>query len=216
MSTPLPSPSAGSQPEGTPLYEGAEISETATGQVIAGHRYDGIREYDNPMPRWWVSIFWLTVVFSPIYVLGVHVFGWLPTYQGHLANQTAELAAVREAYAAANPAFSTEPEVLAAYVASPDNAAAGAATFAAVCAACHGDKGQGTIGPNLTDDHWIHGASPAEVYALVTHGAVEKGMPAWEAALSDEERGQLTAFIASLRGTNPPGAKAPQGEKVDG
>ena len=178
--------------------------------------YDGIREYDNPMPRWWVTIFWLTVVFAPLYVLGVHVFDWLPTYQGHLANQTAELEAVREAYAAAHPPFSTEPEALAAFAASPDNAAAGAATYTAVCAACHGDKGQGLIGPNLTDAYWLHGASAADVYAIVTHGVLDKGMPSWEAALSDEERGQITAYIASLRGTNPPGAKEPQGEKVGG
>ena len=185
-------------------------------QLIPGHHYDGIKEYDNPMPRWWVGLFWLTIVFSPVYALAVHRFDWLTDYDGHLAAQTADLDAVREAYASANPAFADDPATLAIYAANADNAVAGAATYAAVCAACHGDKGQGLIGPNLTDDFWLHREAPEDIYAVLKNGVLEKGMPAWEAALSDEERGQLVAFVTSIRGTDPPGAKAPQGDKVDG
>ncbi len=203
-----PGDSAPSTGDGAP----ADAHSTHGGH---GHRYDGIQEFDNPMPRWWVALFWLTIAFTPLYIAAVHVFGWLPTYDRHLAAQTDDLTAVREAYAAANPAFATDPATLATYAANADNAAAGAATYAALCVACHGDKGQGLIGPNLTDEHWLHGATPEAVYAVLTKGVVEKGMPAWDAALSDEERGQLLAFITSIYDTHPPGAKEPQGVEVE-
>jgi len=190
--------------------------EPSDDHLIAGHRYDGIREYDNPMPRWWVLLFWVTMAFAPLYVLGVHVFGWIPTYGERLETQTAELEAVRTAYAASTPSFSTEPAALATFAANPDNAAAGAAVFATTCVACHGAKGEGIIGPNLTDDYWIHGAAPEQVFEVITKGVLEKGMPPQEAALTPEQRGQLVAFIESIHGTNPPGAKEPQGDKVEG
>ncbi|MCA0268576.1 MAG: c-type cytochrome [Bacteroidetes bacterium] len=183
---------------------------------IAGHRYDGIREYDNPMPRWWVMIFWATIIWSPLYILGEYVFDWIPTYSERLAAQTERLEATRTAYTAANPTFSTEPAALAEYATNPDHAAEGAVLFATTCVACHGDKGQGGIGPNLTDDYWIHGGTPEQVFAVITKGVLDKGMPPQEATLTDEQRGQLVAFIESIHGSNPPGAKEPQGDKTEG
>lgn len=192
-------------------------ADPAPDRVITGHRYDGIREYDNPMPRWWLWLFWASIAWSPLYVLAVHVFDWIPTYGERLAAQTEQLEEVRTTFAASNPTFSTEPAALAEYAANPDNAAAGAAVYAsAACVACHGDKGQGLIGPNLTDEYWIHGAKAENLFTVLTNGVLEKGMPAQQATLSDEQRGQLVAYIFSLKGTNPPGAKAPQGDKADG
>lgn len=184
--------------------------------AIAGHLYDGIREYDNPMPRWWVWLFWITIFWTPVYILGVHFMDFIPEYGEVLTEQTAALEEVRTAYAASNPTFSTEPAALAAFAENADNAAAGAAVYATTCVACHGDKGQGGIGPNLTDEFWIHGAAPEQVFTVITKGVLDKGMPPQEATLSDEQRGQLVAFIRTLKGTNPPGGKEPQGEKVEG
>lgn len=179
--------------------------------TIQGHNYDGIREYDNPMPGWWVWLFWLTIVFAPIYFLGVHVFGFINTYEEDLAANQQELQEMRDAYAAAHPSFSADAETLARYVADPAQAEAGKATFMLYCMPCHGDQGQGLIGPNLTDNYWLHGNTDVEIFTTITNGVVEKGMTAWENTLTAEQRAQLVAYIRSIAGTNPPGAKEPQG-----
>lgn len=184
------------------------------GVVIQGHNYDGIQEFDNPMPGWWVWLFVITVVFSPIYVLGVHVFGFIDTYEDDLAEGQADLQMIREAHAAQNPAQTVDAAALAAYVDDPAQVAAGAETYATYCQACHGDQGQGLIGPNLTDDYWIHGATNEDVFTVITEGVVEKGMTPWEAVLTVEQRAQVMAFVQSIRGTNPPNAKAPEAEPV--
>ncbi len=79
------------------------------------------------------------------------------------------------------------------------------------CMPCHGDQGQGLIGPNLTDAYWLHGNTDVDLFNVITRGVVEKGMTAWESTLSAEQRAQLVSFIRSLAGTTPPGAKEPQG-----
>ncbi len=181
-------------------------------QLIAGHSYDGIKEYDNPMPRWWVGMFWLTGLFAVAYVPLVHFTDVIDTYQADLAEQTAALNARRAAYEAANPTFEASDEALESFVASASAAEAGAVTYASVCAACHGAQGEGLIGPNLADTYWLHGPSNLDIFNVITHGELEKGMPAWEAALSAEERANLVSYVRSLAGTDPPGAKEPQGE----
>ena len=187
-----------------------ELTGPADDQVILGHKYDGIREYDNPMPGWWVGLFWASMAFMPVYALGVHTFGWFDTYEEDLAQAQADLEATREAYRASG-GFDVSPAALAEYVGDDVFVAAGQANFA-VCAACHGQQGEGLIGPNLADPYWIHGGSPADVYEILEVGVPEKGMPAWDTQFSEEERAQITAFVMSLQGTDPPGAKAPEGE----
>jgi cytochrome c oxidase cbb3-type subunit 3 len=186
--------------------------EPAAAPLLEGHAYDGIREYDNPMPGWWTWLFVACIAWSPVYLLGVHVFGFFDTYEEKLMASQAELASVREAYAASAPSFPTDPRSLDEFASDPANAAAGAAIYATTCAACHGDQGQGLIGPNLTDDAWIHGGSAADIYTTISEGVVAAGMPAWDAQLSDEEQGQAMAFVVSIRGTNPPNPKPPQGD----
>jgi cytochrome c oxidase cbb3-type subunit 3 len=186
------------------------LTGPADDQVILGHKYDGIREYDNPMPGWWVALFVGSVLVMPFYGLGVHVFDWFDTYEENLAQAQAELAAQRDAYRARG-GFDASPVALAEYAEDPTFVAAGQANFA-VCAACHGQRGEGLIGPNLTDAYWIHGSSPADVYEMLEVGVPEKGMPAWDSQFSEEERAQITAFVLSLKNTDVPGGKAPEGE----
>lgn len=181
-------------------------------QVIKGHKYDGIREYDNPMPGWWIALFWICVIFAGIYVLGVHVFDVIDTYEEDLAESLERLETVRTAYAEANPTFEADPATLAEFVGDTQAIEAGAQTYAAVCAACHGEQGGGSIGPNLTDNYWIHGNTNMDMYNVITEGVAAKGMPPWDSALSPEERAQLIAFLQSIHGTEPPNAKEPQGE----
>lgn len=180
--------------------------------IIAGHNYDGIQEYDNPMPGWWLWIFWATIIFAPVYILGVHVFDFIDTYDDDLQESLAELEEVRSAYELQNPSFEPTEENLAAYVGDDDAETAGQALFSANCAACHGPDGGGLIGPNLTDDYWIHGPTNQDIYRIITEGVLDKGMTPWESVLSPEERAHLVAYIRSLEGTDPPDAREPQGE----
>lgn len=201
--------------------DAAVLPETAVGEgavdrVIQGHTYDGIREYDNPMPGWWVALFWIGILFAPVYMLGIHTFGYINTYQDDFAEAGTRLEAVRTAYAATGPSFKTDEGALREYAGDAQMAAAGAAHFATICAACHGAQGQGVIGPNLTDDRWIHGGAASQVWASIENGFPAKGMPPMSAQLSPEERAQTMAYIYSLQGTNPPGAKAPEGEVSTG
>lgn len=185
-------------------------------QLIQGHRYDGIKEYDNPMPGWWVWLFWATGVFAVVYVVGITFGGFIDTYEEDLAQSQAELAEIRQAYLEANPVFQADAASLAEAIENEMMAEAGAQHYASYCAACHGDAGQGVIGPNLADNYWVHGGTPVDVYNVITNGVIEKGMAAWQGALTPEERAELVAYIyADLQGTDPAGAKAPEGELVE-
>jgi len=184
-------------------------------QVIKGHQYDGIREYDNPMPGWWLWLLWATVIFSVIYILGIHVFGFVDTYEEDLAQGQAELETRRAAFAQTQPAFEADEATLATFVGDDARIAAGAANFNAVCSPCHGPEGQGSIGPNLTDAYWINGGANVDLFNVISKGVVEKGMAPWEGVYSPEQRAELVAFIRSIQGTNPPNAKAPEGDLVE-
>jgi cytochrome c oxidase cbb3-type subunit 3 len=183
-------------------------------QIIEGHKYDGISEYDNPMPGWWVGLFYLSIVASVVYVLGIYVFDFVDTYEEDLAQSQAELMQIRETYAAANPSATFDDDALAEYVDSDAAIIAGAATYNTYCAACHKPDGGGLIGPNLTDDYYIHGGTNQDMFLVLKNGVVDKGMAAWEGVLTAEQRAELVAYIRSLQGTDPPNAKAPEGEFV--
>lgn len=175
-----------------------------------GHVFDGILEYDNDLPRWWVMLFFITIVFSGGYMLWFHT----ELFPGRsLEAEYAEvLAQSREASAAAAAKAAAQGFNLASAAQDAAAVASGLETFKMNCAPCHGDKGQGGVGPNLTDDFWIYGSSGASLEALVTNGALDKGMPGWGEVLGREKIRHLLAFIFTLRGSNPPDAKAAQGD----
>lgn len=185
-------------------------------RIIAGHNYDGIKEYDNPMPGWWVWTFVATVVFSVWYWVGIEYFGWINTYEDDLAESLAELQMIREAHAAEHPAFEIDEAGLAVFLEDADGLARGAATYTTYCAACHGAQGQGAIGPNLTDGYYIHGGSLTDMFDVITVGIADRGMPGWEGPLSVQQRAELTAYLRSIVGTNPPNPRPPEGELWEG
>ena len=209
-----PDPESPLRTPGAPTLPEAAVGDGTVDRVIQGHTYDGIREYDNPMPGWWIALFWVCVIFAPLYMLGVHVFGWIDDYGDDFAEAGEKLEQVRLAYASTGPAFKTDPGALQEYAADPDMAALGAADFAAICAACHGQNGEGVIGPNLTDAYWIHGAEPGEVWTAIAEGFPQKGMPPMADQLGEQERAEVLAYVFALQGTDPPNAKAPEGEPV--
>ena len=177
------------------------------------HNYDGIQEFDNPMPRWWVYIFWATIVFSILYYFNVPGIG---IGKGRIANYNETMAAARAAEAkrvAAQPAGSS-PEQLVALSKDATALASGKQTFTQNCAACHRADAGGQIGPNLTDDYWLHGASIDQIHKTVTDGVLEKGMPPWGKVLKPAQLDAVVAYVYTLRGTNPPNPKAPQGDLV--
>lgn len=177
-------------------------------QPIAGHDYDGIQEFDNPLPMWWLWTFFGTIIFSFIYYIH-YEFNVGPTLDQELAADMASIQAIKE------EAHAHAPEVnLADVLGDPAKIQLGAAAYMGKCASCHGDKGQGLIGPNLTDRHWVHGATPEAIYAVIAGGVLDKGMPPWQGILKDDEIQGLVAFIDSIKGSNPPGAKGPEGSEV--
>lgn len=174
------------------------------------HEYDGIREYDNPLPRWWVMVFWGSFWFALAYILTFHVFDRAPSVHQSYEAEMREVAAER-AKAALNEKVSEES------LAKLTGPAldTGKGIFQMRCTQCHAAEGQGLIGPNLTDNAWIHGnGSLMDVYKTVSEGVAAKGMPAWGLQLRPDELRQVVAFVGSLRGKNVPG-KAPEGTPVN-
>ena len=178
------------------------------------HNYDGIQEFDNPMPRWWVYIFWATIVFSVLYWLNVPGIG---SGKGRIANYEREMATAAAAEArlkAAQPSPGASGEQLTALTRDAAALALGKDVFAKNCAACHRFDGGGQIGPNLADDAWLHGGAIDEIQKVVRDGVLEKGMPPWGKVLKPDQLDAVTVYVFTLRGTNPPDPKAPQGEIV--
>lgn len=173
------------------------------------HSYDGIQEYDNPMPRWWLLTFAGTIIFSVIYLFDVGPVG---NGKGRIADYEADM----KAFAAAHPAPTGDiaPEQLRALIADAGTIAKGQVVFTTSCASCHGPDGGGLIGPNLTDAFWIHGGQPTDVYKVVVNGVLEKGMPNWGKLLKPEQVQSVVAYVVSLQGTTPTNPKAPQGTEV--
>lgn len=182
---------------------------------LLDHNYDGIREFDNPIPAWWNWIFIGTVVFSLVYFVHYHVSGTGPSV---VAAYEADMEKYREQQrerALAVAAELSEEKLLTA-MHEPQMVEAGKTKFDEVCAACHGQKGEGLIGPNLTDPYWLHSdGSLMSIRKIVAEGVVEKGMPPWEKSLSTEEINQVVAYLGTLRDTNVEG-KAPEGDEVQG
>ena len=176
-----------------------------------GHNYDGIEELDNNLPKWWLGILYGSIVFAAGY-FGYYVIGNGPGLNKQYETDHAK--AEYDAYLRGGGKKGVSEAELLAVFKNPDRIKRGHAAFQARCIACHGAQGQGGIGPNLTDDFWLHGGKLTEIVKTITDGVADKGMPPWGPILKEDEIQSLAGYIRSLHGTNPPGAKAPQGEKV--
>jgi cytochrome c oxidase cbb3-type subunit III len=144
---------------------------------------DGIDEYDNPLPDWWLGLFWLTIIWAIGYTLHYHV----------IADRSQEKALAAEIARAELkwPAGAAAGE----FVITPELAEQGRSVYQTNCAACHGADLGGGIGVALNDGAWLHGGSPSEVLHTVTEGVPAKGMPAWGPILGPERVRQVTAYI---------------------
>lgn len=177
--------------------------------ILMDHDYDGIRELDNNLPPWWKYGFYVTIVVAVVYLFHFHVLhtgkSSLEEYNQQIKDGEEQVAEYRKT--AANLVDETNVTLL------TDAASlnAGAAVFEK-CKACHGEKGEGKIGPNFTDDYWLHGGSINDVFKSIKYGWTSRGMREWGSELKPIEIQEVASYIKSLRGTNPPNAKEPQGE----
>lgn len=175
-----------------------------------GHNYDGIRELDNRLPPWWLYGFYITIVFAGIYLWRYHVSHTAPSSEQEFQIAMVKAERQKEEYLKKTAANVDENTVK--LLNDAADLQAGATVFQSSCAPCHGKAGEGTVGPNLTDDYWMHGGSIKDVFKTIKYGVPEKGMKSWKEDFSPKQLAQLSSFIKSLRGTNPPNGKEKQGE----
>ena len=177
------------------------------------HNYDGIKELDNHLPPWWTGLLYLTIIWGVIYMLVYHVSFTLPLSTEEYETQMQEAEAAKRAYLASQPTATIDENALV-YDANVEFIANGQTVFKSNnCQQCHREDGGGNaIGPNLTDDYWIHGGSIKEIFTTVKNGVVEKGMPAWGKVMSPTDVRDVVFYVMSLQGSNPANAKAPQGD----
>ncbi len=178
--------------------------------ILMEHDFDGIKELDNRIPPWFNYLFYGTIIFGIIYMLDYHVFktGKLPAQE---YQQEMHQAALHRAELIKSGAFVNENTVTKLTDASA--LSEGKDIFIANCVACHGKNAQGIIGPNLTDQYWIHGGGIKNVFKTIKYGVPAKGMLTWEGKLNPREIQEVASYVLSLQGSNPPNAKAPQGQK---
>jgi cytochrome c oxidase cbb3-type subunit 3 len=175
--------------------------------ILLDHSYDGIRELDNYLPPWWKWLFYGTVVWAVIYLIVYHVAGLLPLSNEEYMAEVEEVQKIR----ASQEIVQIDENTLE-FTAEADLINKGKEVFISNCASCHRNDGGGSVGPNLTDEYWLHGGSVRNIYATIKNGVPEKGMISWAPILKPEEIRDAAFYIMSIQGTNPPGSKAPQGE----
>ena len=179
-----------------------------------GHIYDGIEEYDNPLPKWWFQMFVGTIIFMVIYLIlypGMGnwkgVLGWTSHNQLEREQQKAD-----EQYG----------EIFAQYAAMPIEEVAddpraikmGVRLFANNCAVCHGADGGGNMGfPNLTDKDWLYGGSPEQIKQTIQHGRAGN-MPAWGPIIGEENVNAAAEYVLSLSGNAQNEELASKGQAV--
>lgn len=178
------------------------------------HELDGIKEYDNPMPGWLLAIWWGSLLFSAGYLVFYALSFGEGSLEAEYRAQTQEALTSVQVYFDANPLVPPSPAQLLAGAREPAVLDVAAARFARSCASCHGDLAQGLIGPNLTDDRWIHGGSVEQIFQTVAKGWPSKGMPPWGRTLKPEELAALVSYVRSLQGSTPPNPRPAEGDPV--
>lgn len=179
--------------------------------LLLDHDYDGIQELNHPLPKWWNFIFYVSIFWAIGYFVYYVMMGG-PSLKDEFSNEISEVKAKQAEYQKLNSAFS---EVKFKEFNNPEKIAKGLEVFTANCVACHLEGGKGDVGPNLTDDSWIHiPGDAATVYNVTYKGVDDKGMPAWGEVLSSDDIYAVLAYLESIRNTFVKGGKEAQGEKV--
>lgn len=176
-----------------------------TKDKLLDHNYDGIQELDNPLPRWWVWLFYLTTIFGIFYFV-YFTFGFGNSIEETFVSDMEKIEELKAEKSGQAIVFTDSKEIR----------SKGQTIFESKCAPCHGKLGEGIVGPNLTDKYWIKGKGKnKDIYDIIEKGIPENGMIAWESLLSKDDIVALTMFIQAIQGTNPPKALPPKGTYVE-
>lgn len=186
-------------------------SEKTEEELIIEEDYDGISELDNPPPPWFNFIFYTSIIAAVLYMLNYHVLKYGNLQEAEYTSDVSASKIAVEAYLKKAGNLIDENSVV--LLTDAKAIETGAKNFKEKCVVCHGEKGEGKIGlgPNFTDDYWLHGGDVKSIFKTIKYGVPAKGMIPWQNSLSGVQIQQLASFIKSLRGTNPPNAKEPQG-----
>jgi cytochrome c oxidase cbb3-type subunit 3 len=177
------------------------MSKDPKDPLLLDHEYDGIQELDNNLPRWWVWLFYITIIFSAVYLVYYHVSR---TGDLQAAEYEKEMKAAKESLASGGGSeigsFEASIPTLQPLTdkAALDN---GQLIYVKYCAACHRVDGGGLVGPNLTDDYWIHGSNYSDTVTIIWNGVPDKGMLAWKKqGLKPTDIVNVASYIYTLRG----------------
>ncbi len=177
-------------------------------EKVLDHDADGIKELDNPLPAWWLYLFYVSIIFSFYYYVASMFIGTTAAdrAQAAMAKLQGQEQTVEMMLASGNAEFSKDEMVL----------ASGKEIYTTRCASCHAADGGGLVGPNMTDNYWIHGRGEfADMYRVVVEGVPEKGMISWKPILSDDEIRAVVSYLKTFEGTTPANPKAPEGNLVE-
>lgn len=178
--------------------------------VMLDHDYDGIKELDNNLPPWWKYGFYVTIVFAFCYLLFYHVVDAGKLQAAEYSEEVRVAEEERTARLKASADNVTEENVMA--LTDAALITSGKANYEKLCAACHLASGGGQVGPNLTDNYWLHGGGIKNIFKTITNGVPAKGMIAWKAQLSPKQIQEVASYIITLQGSKPADGKEQQGE----
>jgi cytochrome c oxidase cbb3-type subunit 3 len=187
----------------------ASVEVENESEIMLDHDYDGIRELDNDLPPWWRYGFYLTILVAVVYLIHYHI---ALTGDLQLAEYDKEVAKGKEEVEAYMKTTAANVDETTVKMMEGADIEAGKGLFVSSCAACHGRLGEGGVGPNLTDAYWLHGGGLSDVFKTIKYGWPDKGMKSWKEDLSPVQIAQVSSFIKTLAGTNPPNGKAAQGD----
>lgn len=182
---------------------------SAEKDIELDHDFDGIRELNNPIPFWFNLLFYGTIVAGFIYMMVFHVFETGTLQAKEYENELAQAEIDKRAYVKLAGNLVDENNVV--LLTEASRIQNGLELYTAKCVVCHGEKGEGKVGPNLTDKYWLHGGDVRSVFSTIKYGVPAKGMVAWQNSFNGGQMQELASYILSLQGTNPAGAKEPQG-----
>lgn len=186
-------------------YLTRSVKEGEVSDKVLDHDYDSIHELDNRMPPWLAGIFYVTITFGIAYLSYYHLFGMGNSPAKDYAEEMVIGDSIKKLYAiTADKAKMTRDKAV---------LEKSKVTFQKLCSPCHGINAQGKVGPNLTDDYWIHGGEFKNVFNTISEGVPEKGMLTWKDQLKPEEIEEIASYVVSIRGTNPATPKPAQGKK---
>ena len=179
-------------------------------EIDTHHNYDGIRELDNKLPPWWLYLFYFTIVWAGVY-LYIYEFSDIGQSSEEEYLEQMEYAheqRINYLYKVANSVNETNVTL----VEDAERLETGKKIFMSQCVACHGAFGEGGIGPNFSDEYWIHGGDIKDLFATIKYGVPEKGMISWKSQLSPSSIQNVASYILTLQGTDPPNQKKPEGK----